>query len=414
MSKNYPEEIKNFHVIGISYEKADVDTRGQFTFFSDWIDSFCDKAETINVHHFFILSTCNRTEIYFFGDSPEKMMEVYCEQVNGDLEVFKEITFVKKEKDALRHLFRVSTGIESQILGDFEVLHQMRKAFMQFKKHGCSNAYLERFMSTAIQISKQIKNETSLSDGATSVSYAAVQYILKNTQDLEHKKIVLFGTGKIGRNTCENLVKHTANNHVTLINRTHEKAVALSDKLNLSTRKIEELETVLEETDILIVATGARKPTITKSMLSNKEMLIIDLSIPENVADNVSDLDKIRVVNVDELSKVINETLASRESEIPKVETIIRLSMWEFEDWLDSRRFVPAIEAFKGRMEFLKSHEKKQLLKKDVPLNGKDPLSERLIRKMTNQFAAHLMQYPENAEETIELMNSIFHLDLKK
>ncbi|MGV4547792.1 Gfo/Idh/MocA family oxidoreductase, partial [Ornithobacterium rhinotracheale] len=164
------------------------------------------------------------------------------------------------------HLFRVSSGLESQILGDFEILGQMRKAFRRFKKLGCSNAYLERFINTAVQISKQIKNETSLSDGATSVSYAAVQYILNHVPNLEQKNVVLFGTGKIGRNTCENLVKHTGNNKVTLINRTLAKAEKLSQKLDIKFRKVEELTETLQNTDVLIVATGAKTPTITKDI----------------------------------------------------------------------------------------------------------------------------------------------------
>ncbi|MXV37152.1 glutamyl-tRNA reductase [Flavobacteriaceae bacterium Ap0902] len=407
--------IQDFHVLGLSYEKADVETRGKYSFFDGYTDEFIKKAKGANANDFFILSTCNRTEIYYFSPEPEKMLDVYSRQVEGDVDEFRDISFLKSGRDAINHMFRVSSGIESQILGDFEVLAQMKKSFNKFKKKGTANATLERIMNTAIQISKQIKNETSLSDGATSVSYAAVQYILQNVPDFNEKKIVLFGTGKIGRNTCENLIKHSDNNHITLVNRTFEKAEALSDKLNLTTKKIEELPEVLKDTDILIVATGAPKPTITKEILpENKEMLIIDLSIPENVDDKVSELEEVKVVNVDELSQVINTTLASRKSEIPKVETIIRLKLWEFEDWLEYRKLVPPIKAFKERMEFLKKHEAKQLAKKGVNVDENDALADRLIHKMTNQFAAHIMEYPEKAEEAIDLMSKIFHLDIEE
>ncbi len=413
MQQKKYEEIQDFHVIGISYEKADVDTRGNFAFFDEWIQPFAELAKQNGFEHFFILSTCNRTEIYFFGDSSEKMMELYCQQVNGDLEVFKNITFVKKGMDALEHLFRVSSGLESQILGDFEVLGQMRKAFKKFKAVGCSNPYLERFIDTAIKISKQIKNETSLSDGATSVSYAAVQYITQNIPNFKDKRIVLFGTGKIGRNTCENLVKHSNQNQITLVNRSPDKAQDLSEKFNVKWQAVENLQDILTQAEILIVATGAPQPTVTKDLvLPTDELTIIDLSIPENVADEVSEVEGVRVINVDELSKITQATMNNRLEEVPKVETIIRLNMWEFEEWLEQRQYVPAIEAFKGRMEFLKQHEKRQLAKKEVHINGNEPLSDRLIKKMTNQFAAHIMQNPDKAEEIIGLMNSMFHLDL--
>lgn len=407
--------IQDFHVLGLSYEKADVETRGKYSFFDVYTDEFIQKAKEVNAEDFFVLSTCNRTEVYYFSPEPEKMVQAYSDQVKGSAEELKDIAFLKSGRDALNHIFRVSTGIESQILGDFEVLAQMRKAFKKFKQKGTSNATMERIMNTAIQISKQIKNETSLSDGATSVSYAAVQYILQHVPNFNEKNIVLFGTGKIGRNTCENLIKHSDNNHITLVNRTFEKAEALSDKLNLTTRKIEELPEVLKNTDILIVATGAPKPTITKDLLpEGKKMLIIDLSIPENVDEKVGDLNEIKVVNVDELSQVINKTLESRLSEIPKVETIIRLKLWEFEDWLEYRKWVPAIKAFKERMEFLKNHEAKQLAKKDINPEEDTPLADRLIRKMTNQFAVYLMNHPEQADDVIDLMNKMFHLDLEE
>lgn len=410
---HYRRQFNNFHVLGFSYEKADAQTRGKLAFFDSYTDEFIEKVRDLGIQHFFILSTCNRTEVYFFADQPEVMRTAYCEQVGGDQESFRQITFIKTGRNALQHLFRVSTGIESQILGDFEVLSQMKKAFRTFKKKGTSNAGLERIMNTAIQISKQIKNETSLSDGTTSVSYAAVQYIIQNVKDLKNKKIVLFGTGKIGRNTCENLVKHSDNNHITLINRTPEKAEELSSKLHLTTRKIEELPEVLKETDILIVATGAPEPTVTRELLPERDLLIIDLSIPENVANDCAN-ENIKVVNVDQLSKVINETLQSRKSEIPKVETIIRLKMWEFEDWIESRKYVPAIEAFRERMEFLREHEEKQLLRKNAVINGHDSVSDRLIHKMTGQFAAHILENPASADQVIELMNKMFHLELEE
>lgn len=411
------ENVNHFHVIGISYEKADVKTRGEYAFFQEWDESFVAQAYPLGLRHFFILSTCNRTEIYFFATSAEqteKMMTLYCQQVGGDIATFKKITFIKKGKEALNHLFRVSSGLESQILGDFEILGQIRKAFRKFKKLGCSNAYLERFINTAVQISKQIKNETSLSDGATSVSYAAVQYILNHVKNFERKNIVLFGTGKIGRNTCENLIKHSGNDTITLINRTFEKAQKISNKLKVKIKPYEKLHEVLKETDILIVATGAQTPTITQEMLPNREMLIIDMSIPANVESRIKEREGITLVNVDLLSQTINETMKARESEVPKVETIIRLNLWEFEEWIDGRQYVPAIEAFKKRMLFLAQFEKKQLRKKEVNICPKgDRLTLRLTQKMTNQFASYLMENPEKAKEAIQLIDKIFHIDSK-
>lgn len=409
------KSLNQFYVIGVSYEKADVKTRGKFAFFDHLISSLVIESNLIGIQHLFVISTCNRTEIYFFAEEPDKMYEVYCKQVEGDVETFRQITFQKNGKDALEHLFRVSSGLESQILGDFEILGQIKIAFKKFKKAGSANAHLERFIDTAVRISKQIKNETSLSDGATSVSYAAVQYITHQFQNFKNKKITLFGTGKIGRNTCENLVKQTHNDQITLINRTNEKAVKLSDKLQVNQVNYKFLDKILNDSDIFIVSTGSSKPVIFKEMISTtKPLLLVDLSIPANVDADVKELPNVTLVNVDELSQTINQTLEDRQSQIPKVETIIRLNMWEFEEWLESRKFVPAIEAFRERMEFLAEFEKRKLEKKDIEISEKS-LSTSLIQKMTNQFASYVMDSPEGeAEKTINLFNEIFHLELKQ
>lgn len=408
------ESLNHFNVIGISYEKADVETRGAYAFFDELIPSMVSKSNLSGIEHFFVLSTCNRTEIYFFANQPDKMYEIYCEQVNGDFETFKKITFHKKGKEALKHMFRVSSGLESQILGDFEILGQMKTAFKKFKKEGSSNAYLERFIDTAVRISKQIKNETSLSDGATSVSYAAVQYIVGQFDDFNDKKITLFGTGKIGRNTCENLVKQTKNDNITLINRTFENAKKISDKLNIKQVDYKNLDKVLNESDIFIVSTGATKPLIKREMITtDNPILLVDLSIPSNVDTDVKELPNVTLINVDELSEKISKTLLDRKNQIPKVETIIRLNMWEFEDWLENRKYVPAIESFKERMEFVSLFEKKKLEKKEETVEVEN-LADRIVRKMTNQFASYIMSHPEKADDVINLFDEVFHLDLEK
>ncbi|MDO5510190.1 MAG: glutamyl-tRNA reductase [Weeksellaceae bacterium] len=414
ISQTGKRDLEQFHVVGLSYAKTDAATRGRFSFFEHLIDNFVERAKAAGYDAFFILSTCNRTELYFFGNSSEKIMDAYCQTIEQDLATFSEITFEKTGRDALMHLFRVSSGVESQILGDFEVLYQMRKSFKQFKAAGCSSALLERFLDTAVKISKQIKTETRLSDGAASVSYAAVQYIIQNIPDFNQKSIVLFGAGKIGRNTCENLVKHSDNNHITVVNRTHDRAVDLGSKLHVSVKPIEQLNSLLQSTDILIVSTGSPEPTVIESMIGSNPITILDLSMPENVSAGVKELPNVNVVNVDELSKIIKHTMAERSKDIPKVETIIRLAMWEFEEWYALRQYVPAIEAFKARLDFLHTHEKKQLSKKNIHINDSEKLSQRLIRKMTNQFASHLMANPAKADEIISLMDEMFHLQIQE
>ena len=316
---------EKFYVIGISYEKADAITRGKFTFFPEQVETFTEDSKTNGLDNFFVVSTCNRTEFYGFAENEDQIVEQYCKYTEGNADEFRQFMMVKEGEEAITHLFRVSSGLESQILGDFDIIGQIKIWFSRFKKQGASNAFLERLVNTAIQISKKVKNETFLSNGSASVAYSAVNFIQATQGNLVDKNILLYGIGKIGRNTCANLVKHYPNTNITLINRTKEKADVLGLKYDITVKDHSELKAELENTDILIVATGAQTPIILPKHFPNgKETLVIDLSIPNNVDKNVTENKAVKLVDIDELSNHIQETIEQRKKEIPKAEEIIK------------------------------------------------------------------------------------------
>lgn len=403
---------KNFYVVGISFEKADAETRGKFTFFPDSVEPFVKEAKDLGVESFFVVSTCNRSEFYGFADNAQTMIDLYCRYTSGTPEEFLPVMNLTEGDGAIRHLFEVSSGLKSQILGDFEIIGQIKTWFNRFKKQGSSDAFLERLINTAIQISKKVKNQTSLSNGAASVSYAAVHYLLSTQKEVSQKNILLYGIGKIGRNTCTNLVKHTQNDHITLINRTKEKAEILSRKYEVLVKDFSELNEELKKTHILIVATGADHHTITEEMIPfDKEMAIIDLSVPENVTHTLAARENIQLINVDGLSKMVDDTLDSRKESVPMAYEIIEEHKQEFDEWLENREFVPVIQSFKERLEFLQHHEIKNLKKKNPQINGKETLvADKLVQNLTNQFASYLLENRDNAENTISLMEEIFRL----
>src|SRR5690606_23753148 len=346
MTKIHPN--KNFYAIGISYEKADAEMRGKFAFFPESVEAFSEKARTLDIDNFFVVSTCNRSEFYGFADCTETMMNLYCEFTNGTIEEMNSVVSIYENDEAVQHLFKVSAGLKSQILGDFEIIGQIKTWFRRFKKYHTSGAFLERLINTAIQISKKVKNETTLSNGVASVSFAAVHYILATQKNISEKDILLFGIGKIGRNTCTNLIKHTQNDHIVLINRTREKAELMTEKYDVLVKDFAELNDELKKTDILIVATGAEQPTITEEMIPfDKEMTIIDLSVPENVAHTLGSRENIQLINVDGLSKMVDYTIDSRKNSIPQALEIISECKSEFDEWLATREFVPVIQSFK-------------------------------------------------------------------
>lgn len=403
-------QTSNFAVLSISYEKADAETRGKFAFFDEHIKKFVNEIHNENLGDAFVVSTCNRTEIYTTSANYLLIAEEYCKSTGVSLMEFMKYANILSREEALNHLFRVAAGLESQIIGDFEIIGQIKNAYNRFKKEKkYSNPYLERAINSAIQISKRIKNETGISSGAASVSYAAVHYILNNRKQLSDKNILLLGVGEIGQNTVENLVKHVHKPKVKIANRTAEHAEKIAEKYNIPQVAFEDFRKELKYTDILIVATGAQKPIIKEEHIpENKEMLVIDLSIPNNVEKIIGKKDNVELVDVDILSKHIQNTVEQRKKEIPKAEKIIKEMTKEFAEWEKKRKLAPNIHHFKAALKRMEQNEMHNIHKKHRYIEVEDmELSDRLVQKITNRFAKYIIDNPWKAEEVSKLMHEI-------
>lgn len=403
-------QTTNFAVLSISYEKADVEVRSKFAFFDENIKSFVSKIHDQKLGDAFVVSTCNRTEIYTTTPNYLLVAEEYCKSIDVNLTDFMSFANILTQEEALTHLFRVSAGLESQIIGDFEIIGQIKKAYSRFKKEKkFSNPYLERAINSAIQISKRIKNETGISNGAASVSYAAVHYILNNQKQISDKNILLLGVGEIGQNTVENLVKHVYQPKIKIANRTQEKAEKIAEKFNIPHLEYENFDKELSNTDILIVATGAKNPIVDKNHFPNgKETLIIDLSIPNNVDKNVTENKNITLVDVDELSTQIQTTIQQREKEIPKAIEIIKCMTKDFLEWEKKRKLAPNIIHFKEALKNMERNEMHNFYRKNRYINVDDmELSSKMIQKITNRFAKYIIDNPMKADELSRLMHEI-------
>lgn len=417
MQKYKVSSYKTFYAVGLSYLKADAETRGKFSLNLEQRKSLLDQAEEIGLDAITVTSTCNRTEIFAFADDEDTIINLLCQFSFGEASLFKKVGYVYTNKAAISHMFRVGCGLDSQILGDFEIISQLKSSFSMSKKRHLVNPFLERLINSVIQASRRIKNETELSSGATSVSFASVQYILDNVEDVSNKNILLFGTGKIGRNTCENLVKHTNNSHITLINRTKGKAEEIAGKFNLQVKDYSELQTEIRQADILIVATGAQQPTITEELIfSKKPLLILDLSIPKNVSQKVETLEQVTLLHLDYLSKLTDDTLAKRKQFIPQADAIIDEVKEEFNEWLNTRKFAPTIKALKHKFKTYQLEELDYQSKKMANFDKEqaEMISDRIIHKITRSFASHLRAANGSTEDTIALLKKVFELDQHK
>lgn len=415
MQRYHISKHNSFYTIGLNYKKADADVRGKFSLDEASLQNLLLQAREQEIDGLLVTSTCNRTELYGFAQHPYQLIKLLCDNTQGTVEAFQEVAYVYKNKEAINHLFRVGTGLDSQILGDFEIISQIKRSFSYSKKMGLANHFMERLCNAVIQASKRIKTETEISTGATSVAFASVRYIFNTIPDISEKDILLFGTGKIGRNTCENLLKHTNNSHITLINRTRDKAQVVGAKFNLFVRDYGELQTEIRRADVLIVATGAQWPTITKELVyPKKPLLIMDLSIPRNVSDDVSELENVTVVHLDQLSRMTDATLLKRKQYIPQAEAIIEEVKADFTQWLETRKFAPVIKALKKKLRSIKDEELNYQSKKISNFDPEhaDVISDRIIQKITKQFANHLKESDVDADGSLELIQKVFQLQI--
>lgn len=397
------KDISNFYLAGVNYRKTDAEIRGQFAINNEQYASILEQAPSFGITEFFIVSTCNRTEIYGFAASASQLIHMLCSQTEGSATDFSSSAYVKAGWDAVEHFFHVGAGLDSQILGDYEIVGQIKLATKFAKQYGRIDVFTERMVNSMQQASKAIKNKTALSDGTVSVSFAAVQFIREQVKDIKNKNILLVGTGKIGCNTAKNLVDYLDTKNITLVNRTEEKASLLATQLGLKVAPVEELSQQIISADIILMATSSPEPTILSSQLKGLgQKLIIDFSIPHSVESSVKDLPNVVLLNVDELSKIKDNTLAKRQAEVPKAKVIIAEHMWELSEWYQMRKHVPVLKALKSTLKEL--HTSPLF----IPLYDRpDPGSnaEEKIQRVINGMAIKLKAQNNRGCHYIEAIN---------
>jgi glutamyl-tRNA reductase len=246
-----------------------------------------------------------------------------------------------------------------------------------------------------LQSSKSVKNQTAISGGTVSVSFAAIHYIRERYTGLADKKMLLIGTGKIGRNTCRNMVDYLGTKNVMLMNRTEQRAIELAAETGVSHAPMDQIAIHAGEADIILVATNAEHPTLLRSHLQDRgEKLVIDLSIPCNVETAVAELPGVTLINVDELSKIKDETLQRREAEIPKAKAIIAEHIAELMEWYAMRKHVPVITAVKTKLI--------ELAEAGGPVTAD---AEEQIQRVINGMATRMRQHNRGGCHYIQAIN---------
>ncbi|WP_139366945.1 glutamyl-tRNA reductase [Sediminibacterium ginsengisoli] len=404
-------EIDQFFVAGINYKKTDAAVRGQFAIGPEQYLSILQKARQYGLQEVFVLSTCNRTEIYGIAPSADHLTNLLCSETAGSQATFNSLCYIKEGRNAIHHIFSVAAGLDSQILGDYEIVGQMKLAVRTAKEQDMIGAFTERLFNTVLQASKVIKNETGLSGGTISVAFAAIQFIREKLAGQTGKNILVLGTGKIGRNTCRNLVDYLHTKQITLINRTEEKATELAEELGLQTAPYSQLNDQVQAADIIIVATNASTPVIMcEQLLLSSPKVLVDLSIPNNIDPAAAALPHITLANVDDLSRINDDTLNMRKAEVPKALVVIAAYLGEFLEWHSLRKHAPVLKAVKQKLHDMQSCG--LYLSSYQSSNTMDTVDKAAIQKVVNNVALKMRDRNQPGCHYIEAINDFMTIGI--
>ncbi|NOU58400.1 glutamyl-tRNA reductase [Marinifilum caeruleilacunae] len=412
MSLQIRENLQKLFVLGISYRKTALDVRGMFSLSSEDQENILKEAKEHQIEGMVILSTCNRTEIYAHSSEVEVITDLFLKYCKGNRNDLNYNGYTLHGNECIRHLYKVTAGLDSQIIGDFQIVGQVKNAYQQSEQIGMVNSFMNRLFSFVFQASKKIKNDTEISKGAASVSHAAVQYIKDKVSTLENCSFLLYGTGDIGKDTCGNLLKHMSNRSLTLVNRTIEKAEALANKYNIQYQPIEKLNEEVDKAEVIIVATGASKPTLTLDHFKGVESckLVLDLSVPRNVDTAIDEMENVLVITVDELSKHISAAIDQRKACIPDAEKIIQASIGEFYGWLEVKYLSPVIVALKENLQNVQRKELDYHKNKlsDDELKKVEHITNNIVNKIARACINHLKDHHKKQSSPMETLNMIF------
>jgi glutamyl-tRNA reductase len=392
--------LDNFCVAGINYRKSDISIRGKFSLLPKHSILLLKQAVKKRFPGCVVLSTCNRTEIYGICDHPHQLIEMLCIHTHGNMKDFIEHGYQYKGLATVEHLFKVAAGLDSQIIGDYEILSQIKLAVRHAKENNCLNSFMERVFNYSLQSSKEIKTTTNLSSGTVSVSYAAIEIIKERISNISNKKILLIGAGKFGNHIGKNLKTYLSTSSLFFTNRTDKKALDLAAECDAAFVPYKNLPFASNDADIIIVSSAAETYTIHPSFFTNhKSRLILDLSVPQNVDPAVKNLKRITLLNVDEISAILDKTISLRQAEIPKAMEIINRTMLDLCTWYRKQAINPLLRMVKTQLYELSE------------IHISDQAFEEKIHKAVSSLAIQLHQQNNKGCQCITALSSYLHMN---
>nr|WP_202406504.1 glutamyl-tRNA reductase [Virgibacillus massiliensis] len=423
--------VDNVHIlkVGFNYRTAPVEIREKLAFSEeDLHQAMAALKDQKSILENVIVSTCNRTEIYAVVDQLhtgryyiKQFLSNWFDVDKGEFTPFLRIT---EDDGALEHLFRVVTGLDSMVLGETQILGQVKQAFLTSQKMQTTGTIFNELFKQAITFGKRVQKDTAIGEHAVSVSYAAVELAKKIFGDMHQKHVVILGAGKMGELAAKNL-QGSGVSQITVVNRTKEKAEALALKFDAGAESMDNLSQVMHTADIVLTSTGSDSVVLTKEMIEpiqkqrkGSPLFLVDIAVPRDVDPSISELDHIFLYDIDDLQHIVDENLEARKSAAEEIELLFEAEIVAFKDWLKTLGVVPVISALRQKALSIQAETVKSIERKIPDLTERE---RKVINKHTKSIVNQLLKEPvtqakelaakEKADETLQLFIDIFGIE---
>ncbi|QSE98845.1 glutamyl-tRNA reductase [Fulvivirga lutea] len=376
--------------------------------------------QTVQANDLMVLSTCNRTEIYYDHEldlNNEIATSLSLIKGLNKEEILKHLTCTSDSEEAVNHLFEVAMGLDAQVVGDIQISNQVKKAYQWSADENVAGPFLHRLMHTIFYANKRVVQETAFRDGAASVSYAAKELIEDLTSEFKEPKILILGLGEIGEDVCRNYAGTTKS--VTIANRTKEKAVTLGVECNFPVIDFNKALETLADYDVIVSSVAHSEPIITRDMIVSMNILshkfFIDLSVPRSIETSIEDHAGALLYNIDNIQSKASEALNKRIAAVPDVKRIISETQEEFGEWSREMAVSPTIKKLKNALEAIRQEELKRYLKDGDSTEAKviDTVTKSMMQKIIKLPVLQLKAACKRgeAETLIDVLNDLFDLD---
>jgi glutamyl-tRNA reductase len=386
--------------VGLSHRTAPVELRESVDFSKGGTTEALAALATRGVaREMVVLSTCNRAEIYAVAgpEAPDAVGRFFAEYHQLPLARLSDHLYVRRGADAARHLFRVSAGLDSLVVGEPQILGQVKAAYATASDHGYTAAVINRLFHSAFGVGKRVRSETGLAEGAVSVSYAAISLARKIFGDLTGLNVVILGAGGMAKLTGLHLKAQDVR-QITITSRTLTTAQVLARQLEARAVPWPDMTAALGAADIVVSATGAVDPVLTRSNVQEvmrhrrqRPLFIIDIAVPRDVEASVGDLDQVFLYNIDDLQGIVKENLVRRSTELERAEAIVDEEVARFTSWLQSRDIIPTVIALRQRFEAIRQAE---LARLEPKLAALEPEARERLDEITHLIIEKLLLTP--------------------